>query len=407
MSIDGTCSSSFRLVREEFERNFAERKELGASVCVTLAGETVVDLWGGIADRYTGRPWERHTLVLAWSCTKGAVALCAHVLHARGLVDYDAPVARYWPEFAQAGKESIPVRLLLNHQAGVPAIRTRLRAGGLYDWKYITDLLAAQAPFWPPGTRHGYHAQTFGHLVGEVVQRCAGVPLGQFFHKDIAGPLGIDFYLGLPEGLEERVAPITRADPTPAGEALPVSERVMSADPESLQALAFLNSGRRTGTRDYDSPEAHRAVLPSQGAIANARGLAGMYMPLAVGGEAADVRLVDRDTLAEMSAVSSAGASDAVLLIGTRFSLGFWKSVDNRKSPPGARDSVIMSEAAFGHPGMGGSIGFADPVAGMSFGYAMNKQGRGVGLNERGQALIDAVYRSLGYRDNRSGRWVK
>src|SRR5205807_8620400 len=163
MTVQGFCEPRFRAVRDEFERNFAERGEVGASVCVTVDGETAVDLWGGAADRHTGRPWERDTIGLVWSCTKGATALCAHVLAARGLLDLDAPVASYWPEFAQAGKGAVPVRQLLDHQAGLPALRRPLRAGGLYDWDYVTGLLAAEEPFWPPGTRQGYHAATFGH----------------------------------------------------------------------------------------------------------------------------------------------------------------------------------------------------------------------------------------------------
>jgi CubicO group peptidase (beta-lactamase class C family) len=398
MLLHGTCDPAFARVREEFERNFAERKEVGACLCVTIDGATVVDLWGGIADKYTGRPWDRDTLVLLWSCTKGAVALCAHVLHARGQLDYNRPVSHYWPEFAQAGKDTIPVRWILNHQAGLPAIRTRLKPGELYDWPRITQLLAAQEPYWQPGTSQGYHAQTFGHLIGEVIQRISGQPLGDFFQTEIALPLEADLYLGLPPQFEDRVAPIIRADPTPRGEALPISERIAAQDPNSIPAQAFLNSGRRTGARDYDSPEAHQAVLPSGGAIGNARGLARMYMPLALGSVAAGVHLLDPNTLAEVSAVSSDTAIDAVLLIPTRFSLGYWKRIDNRAGPPGEQDSVLIPESAFGHPGMGGSIGFADPEARLSFGYVMNKQGRGVGLNDRAHSLIEATYQCLGQR---------
>jgi CubicO group peptidase (beta-lactamase class C family) len=398
MLLHGTCDPAFALVREEFERNFAERKEVGACLCVTIDGATVVDLWGGIADKYSGRPWDRDTLVLLWSCTKGAVALCAHLLHARGLLDYEEPVSHYWPEFAQAGKSKIPVRWVLNHQAGLPAISTRLKPGDLYDWSRITGLLAAQEPYWQPGTRQGYHAQTFGHLIGEVIQRISGQGLGHFFRTQVADPLGLDLYLGLPSQFEHRVAPIIRADPTPRGEPLPISERVAVEDPNSIPAHAFLNSGRRTGARDYDSLEARQALLPSGGAIGNARGLARMYMPLALGGAAAGVRLLDADALAEMSAVSSATAIDATLLIPTRFSLGYWKRIDNRAGRPGEQDSVLIPESAFGHPGMGGSIGFADPEARLSFGYAMNKQGRGVGLNDRAHRLIQATYECLASR---------
>ncbi len=402
-AVRGECDPRFAAVREEFERNFRERGELGASVCVTVEGRPVVDLWGGVADRRTGRPWDRDTLVVVWSCTKGAVALCAHVLVSRGLLDLDVPVARYWPEFAQAGKEAIPVRRLLDHQAGVPTVRQPLRPGGAYDWDYMAQTIAAEAPFWEPGTRQGYHAGTFGYLVGEVVRRVSGVGLGEFFRQEVAGPLGLDFHLGLPEADEGRVAPIVRPDLPPPGESKGRFRELMDGEPGSLQALAIRNAGRHPG--DQDSRQSHAAVLPSQGGIGNARGLAGLYAPLALGGSLGDVELVDPDTLAAAGAVSSAAATDAVLLVGLRFGLGFMKASDNRRSPPGSRESLILSEAAFGHAGMGGSLGFADPAARLSFGYAMNKQGRGVLLNERGQALVDAVYRSLGCRTDRHGRW--
>src|SRR4051812_6469275 len=191
MTIHGFCEQPFQFVHAEFERNFRERGEVGASVCVTVEGQSVVDLWGGVADRASGRPWERDTIGLVWSCTKGATALCAHMLCSRGLLDVDEPVARYWPEFAQAGKEASPVRLLLDHQAGLPVVRQPLRPGGLYDWDYLVHLLAAEQPFWPPGTRQGYHASTFGHLVGEVVRRASGKDVGTFFREEVAEPLGL------------------------------------------------------------------------------------------------------------------------------------------------------------------------------------------------------------------------
>jgi CubicO group peptidase (beta-lactamase class C family) len=401
--VQGECDARFLAVRAAFELNFQERGELGAGVCVQMDGRTVVDLWGGIAERRSGRPWERDTLVVVWSCTKGAIALCAHMLASRGQLDLDAPVARYWPEFAQAGKETIPVRWLLNHQGGVPAVRQPLRPGGTYDWSYMTDMLAAEAPFWPPGTRQGYHAGTFGHLVGEVIRRASGRDLGDFFRDEVAGPLGLDFHLGLPEQDEPRVAPIIRADPPPIGEPARRFMEDSINDPRGMQALTVRNTGRRP--HDQDSREAHAAVLPSQGGIATARGLAGLYAPLAAGGKSGTIELLDADTLAAASAVSSATGDDAMLRVGLRFGLGFMKSSDNRQAPAGARDSLILSEAAFGHAGMGGSLGFADPTVGLSFGYVMNKQGRGVLLNDRGQELVDALYRALGFRTNRDGRW--
>jgi CubicO group peptidase (beta-lactamase class C family) len=404
MISQGICDPSFQPVRDEFEVNFHERGEVGASVCVLVDGRAVVDLWGGVADRRTGRPWGRDTLSVVWSCTKGAVALCAHVLASRCLLDLDAPLARYWPDFAQQGKDAITVRMVLTHQAGLPAVRQPLRRGGLFDWDYMIQTLAAEAPFWEPGTRQGYHAFTFGHLIGEVVRRISGKDLAVFFREEITGPLGLELYLGLPESEEGRVAPTIRADPTPAGEAPWRFLAQMNADPGSLQALIVRNTGLSPG--DQDSRAAHAAVLPSQGGISNASGLAGLYVPLALGGTHNGVQLVDTDTLRAMGAVGSASAVDAVLLVGMRFALGFMKSSDNRRAAPGAQDSVILADTAFGHAGMGGSLGFADPAARLAFGYTMNKQGRGVLLNERGQSLVDAVYRCLGCRSNQQGSWM-
>lgn len=392
LSIDGHCDPAFRRVRAEFERNFAERGEVGASVCAIVGGRTVVDLWGGLADRRAGTSWQRDTLVLVWSSTKGATALSAHILASRGQLDYDAPVVYYWPEFAAGGKEAIPVRWLLDHQAGLPVVREPLQPGELYDWKSVTAKLAAQEPFWEPGTRQGYAAQTFGFLIGELVRRIDGRDIGRFFRDEIAGPLGLDFWIGLPDELHARVAPTIRPDVRPPGEPPWKFLVVAQREPDSLAGRVLRNTGRFADAHDHDTPHAYRALLPGQGGIANARGLAGLYVPLAAGGGS----LVDAGTLAQMGRVSSATACDAVLLIGLRFGLGFMMSSDNRRAGPGATDSIILGESALGHAGMGGSLGFADPAAELSFGYAMNKQGRGVLLNERGQSLVDATYDSLG-----------
>jgi CubicO group peptidase (beta-lactamase class C family) len=399
-AVQGTCDPRFELVRREFERNFAERGEGGASVSITVDGSTVVDLWGGVADPAAGRPWERDTTVVVWSCSKGATATCAHILASRGELDLDAPVARYWPEFARTGKDAIPVSMLLNHQAGLPALRGPLPPGAFYDWELMTSALAAEEPFWTPGTRHGYHGLTFGFLVGEVVRRVSGVEFGRFFHDEVAGPLGLDFHFGLAETEEARVAPcIPQPPPDPAN--LTPMERQVFSDPTSVTFLMLANSGGYMLPGECDTPAAHAAVIPSAGGVTNARGLAGLYAPLATGGGP----LMDEGSVRRMAAVSSAGV-DATILLPTRFALGFVKSIDNRRHPAGGSNSVILSEEAFGHSGIGGSIGFADPVARMSFGYAMNRHGAGAGLNERGQSLVDAAYRSIGRTTDAYGTWA-
>lgn len=411
--VAGFYDTRFERVADEFVRNFQERGEMGASACITIDGEPALDLWGGSANPDTGVPWTKDTLCLVWSCTKGATALCAHMLADRGLLDLDAPVARYWPEFAQAGKEAIPVKMLLNHQSGLAAFREPLPPGAFYDWDLAVRMLAAQEPFWKPGSMHGYHGFTFGWLVGEVVRRVSGKSLGTFFREEVAEPLGLDFWIGLPEELEDRVAvEIPAPPPDPSG---PVSPMMMAIimDQTGLQALVMFNSGGHMmpgpeGVFGFNSRAAHAAEIPAAGGLANARALAGMYAPLANGGSLNGVKLVGRDTLARMSAVSSASGLDMTCLAPTRFALGFVKTVDNRREPACTEnDSLIISEEAFGHSGFGGSIGFAEPAERMSFGYAMNKMGDGLGLNARGQSLIDATYLSLGYSSNVPGAWVR
>ena len=297
--------------------------------------------------------------------------------------------------------------MLLSHQAGLPAVRTRLPKGAFYDWEFMVGTLAAEAPFWEPGTRNGYHALTFGFLVGEVVRRVSGRSLGTFFRDEVATPLGLDFWIGLPESEEARVAP-TINPPDLFGEEALRSPFWMKALTEagSIPNLIFFNTGNYTnGPGESDSRAAHAAEIGASGAITNARGLAHMYSSLA-GGRRNDIELVDADTLARMARVASSTGQDVTGIIPTRFSLGYVKSMDNRRQPPGMQDSVILSEAAFGHSGFGGSIGFAAPEAQMSFGYTMNQMGLGTALNPRGQSLIDAAYQSLGYPSNVSGSWV-
>ncbi len=408
MVIEGSCEPRFAEVRDEFERNFATRGDVGASVCVTLDGEDVVDLWGGLADPVANRPWERDTVGVVWSCTKGAAALCVHMLASRGALDLDAPVASSWPEFAACGKDAIDTRMLLAHQAGLAALREPIPDDGYLDWDAMTARLAAQEPLWAPGTRHGYHALTFGHLVGEIVRRVDGRTLGSFFREEVAEPLGLDFWIGLPPAVESRVAPTISAPPPGPDAVIPSFYRVALTDPSSVAAMVLMNSGAVLAPGFVDTRAAHAEELPAFGGVANARALAGMYRVLARGGAVDGVELVDAEQLAAMGAVASATSVDATLLVPTRWSLGYAKSVDNHRRAPGDRDGLVMSEDAFGHVGMGGSIGFADPRARLSFGYTMNQQAIAVGLDERGQALIDAVYRALGYRrPERGGSWYE
>ena len=397
---EGTCKPGFESVAEAFAKNFDSKGEVGASVCLTVKGETVVDLWGGVADQKTGTPWTTDTVSIVFSCTKGATALCAHILASRGKLDLDAPVTELWPEFGNHGKEHVTTRMMLDHSAGVPALRAKVKDSGPYEWDYMTGLLADEAPFWPPGTRNGYHGFTFGWTVGEMVRRASGVSLGTFFRIEVAEPLGLDFWIGLPEEIEPRVAPIIPYVYM-ANEAKTPFMIDLGTKRDSIASLFFFNVGAwRTG--GANTRAGHAAEIGAANGITNARGLAGMYAPLANGGGP----LVDPTTLARMAEVSMATHDDATLRIPTRFALGFMKSMDNRKLANAENCSAIMSEAAFGHVGAGGSIGFADPQARMSFGYAMNKMGLGILLNDRGQSLVDAAYRALGYRSDKGGAWA-
>lgn len=400
--IQGYCDPHFAAVRRCFEENFVERGEVGASVSVTFKGETVVDLWGGWADSARLRPWERDTLSVVWSSTKGAVALAAHMLVDRGQLDLYAPVARYWPEFAAQGKDCITVDMLLSHQAGLAALREPIPANGFCDWQAVVETLAAQKPLWEPGTRHGYHALTFGHLIGELVRRVSGRLPGQFLREEVMQPLGLDFYIGLPPELEERVAHLIPAPPPQ--ELSPFLQKAMG-EVASIPYMVAMHSGDLLLPGGIDRPEVHAAEIPAANGITNARSLAGLYRPLALHGSFAGHELLSREAVLRLSRVAVAGF-DATLQVPTRFALGFVKAMDNRHRRAGERDSLILSEDAFGHTGNGGSVGFADPQAALSFGYTMNQMGSGIALNPRGQTLIDATYRSIGYqKEERGGLW--
>jgi CubicO group peptidase (beta-lactamase class C family) len=407
MKVEGNCKRGFERVAEAFERNFAAHGELGASVCLKVGGDTMVDLWGGTADAKTERPWQRDTVSIVFSCTKGATALCAHMLASRGKLDLDAPVIELWPEYGRHGKEHTTTRMMLDHSAGVPALRAKVREDGPYDWAYMTERVAEEEPFWVPGTRNGYHGMTFGWTVGEMVRRASGRSLGTFFQEEVARPLGLDFWIGLPEENEPRVAPFIPYAYPSSQQSTPFMKDLRN-NPQSIPSLFFFNAGR-FGRLTDQSRAGRAAEIGAANGVTNARGLAGMYAPLAQ----ANGKLVDARTLARMAEVSMATHDDATLRIPTRFALGFMKSMDNRRRAPGARlfgeacDSVILSSAAFGHVGAGGSLGFADPVAGLAFGYTMNRLGPGLLVNERGQALVDAAYLSLGYRDKDGGVWVR
>ena len=390
--LEGVCAPGFERVAAAFQRNFAERGEAGASVCVTHKGQVVVDLWGGLASLRTAAPWQRDTVSVVFSCTKGATALCAHMLIERSAMALHDEVADHWPAFGTHGKEGTTIAMMLAHTAPVPHLRDPVRPGGFADYDYMVERVAAEPAWWEPGTRQGYHGVTYAWTVGHLVRLAAGEPLGCFFRDKVARRLGLDFHIGLPDSETGRVAPMIGADPALANLDSRFTRAVMT--PGTLSNLFLLNNGGA----DFNAREIQAAEIGSANGITNARGLAGLYAPLANGGGG----LVKPQTIACMSRVSAATHMDATLQQPMRFGLGFMTSIDNRSS---GGDSLLMGESAFGHVGMGGSVGFADPAAGLSFGYTMNRMGAGILLNERGQSLVDATYLSLGYSSNASGAW--
>lgn len=377
--IDGWCDDRFEAVREAFTANFAERGETGAAVCVVIGGRTVADLWGGTADPQAQRPWTPDTLVNVFSIGKGLTALVTARLMAGGHLDVDAPVARYWPEFGAAGKQDVTVRHLLTHQAGLPAIRERLPPGAMLDWPAMTGALARQAPWWEPGTAHGYHANTFGFLVGEVVRRVTGRTVGALLREEIAGPLGADVHIGLPAAEHHRVAPFTFKEP-PSEE-----DRSGLPDRELMAYNAYLNPGGLSGAGVINTARWRAAEIPATNGHATARGVARVYSALAAGGAIDGVEVVDTATLAAVTTEQVYG-EDRVLHRSTRFGLGF--QLTQRERPLGP------NSGAFGHFGAGGSLGFCDPQAGMAFGYVMNEMGPRW-QNPRNRALVQAVYTGL------------
>ena len=410
-AIGGRCTARFQPVLDAFVENFTDRNEIGASVCVTCEGETVVDLWGGNADQQGEAQWNENTVSLIFSATKGVVALVANVLIDRGLLDPFQPVAEIWPEFATNGKEGATVRMMLDHSVGIPALRTPVKPGGLYDWLYMCELIAAHEAFWEPGTRVGYHALTFGFNVGELIRRVTSKSVGENVQEILAEPLDLDVWIGLPEGVEPRVAKMI---PSPVGESFGEIYQQSATNEQSISYLALHNDGGwlnglrvdpQTGYLPADSREAHAAEIPGAGGIANASGLAGAYRPFAIGGTIDGKYFVSPETIAGMEEISAATNRDATNLRRTGWSLGFSKPRDNRRRRSDPPCGLIIGRRAFGHTGAGGSCGFADPECGMSFGYTMNRMDETGDFNARGQALVDAAYRALGYTDFQSGQW--
>jgi CubicO group peptidase (beta-lactamase class C family) len=379
--IQGECDPRFSRVRDLFATNL-RNGEVGGAVAATLDGSPVIDLWGGFADAERTRPWERDTIVNVYSTTKGMTATCLHRLVDEGRLDLDAPVAKYWPEFEQAGKGGIPVRYLLSHQAGLPAIRKPLPGGSLFDWDVMVDALASEEPWWEPGTKHGYHAMTFGFLVGEVLRRIDGRTLGTYFREEIADPLALDFHIGLDASADVRCAEIIMS--TSGSETTSLMSTFLK-DLDSMTALAFTNPPVEVGT--LNTRAWRGAEIPAANGHGTARSLARAYGALARGGELDGVRVLSRESVERASAEQVFGPDAVLLGIPMRFGLGFLLTQPLIQLGPNPR--------SFGHAGFGGSIAFADPDARIGFGYVTDQMQMTLLGDWRFFGLVRALYGSL------------
>ncbi|MEW6443017.1 MAG: serine hydrolase domain-containing protein [bacterium] len=390
VEVHGSCDPRFARVRDAFAGNFATHDEVGAAVAVSIDGRVVVDLWAGWMDAGRTRPWRRDTLVNVFSVGKGMAALSLLLLVERGQVDLDAPAARYWPELGAGGKTGVTVRMLLAHQAGVPGIRRPLRQLAMYDWGCMTSALAREEPWWTPGTAHGYHVNTFGFLVGELVRRVTGMRLGAFFRREIAGPLDADFHFGIAAQHDDRVADVLLPDDDARLPDFLLGRTGTGACEDNarrrrLLERVYCNPPGISGFGTVNTRAWRDAEMPSTNGHATARAVARIYGALACGGRLEGRLLLAPETIAEARTEISAG-TDFVLGRYSRFGLGFQLTQPERPLGPGPH--------GFGHFGAGGSLGFADPDARLAFAYVMNLPGQRW-QDPRNRALVEAAYAAL------------
>jgi len=386
IELQGSVAPGFERVADVFLANFGTpeaggRGDVGAACCLHIDGEPVVDVWGGLADQDTGRPWARDTIVIVFSCTKGVTAVAANQLIERGDLDPDAPVARYWPEFAANGKGEIPVRWVLSHRAGLAAVDAPdLTLDDIAAWDPVVEAIAAQEPNWEPGTQHGYHARSYGWITGEIIRRITGLMPGEVIARDIVAPLGLDFFVGVPESEDARVATLYPArfdDP----ELEKLAEQVLR-DTSTLLGRVMGGPAQLFGYDDmWNTRRMRAAQMPSSNGHGDARSLARMYA--ACLGEVEGVRLLSDEAVARATEVQSSG-KDCVIGQPLTFGLGFGLSPTFGPS---------AGRKAFGHSGAGGSVAFADPERGLSFAYVMNQMQLSMSeADPRSQSLITACY---------------
>jgi CubicO group peptidase (beta-lactamase class C family) len=384
--IDGVVTPGFERVADAFAAAFDDAPMMGAALAVRHGGASVVDLWGGMADARTGSRWTADTATVVFSCTKGLVAILAADLVRTGELDYDAPVARYWPEFARAGKGGVLVRDLLSHRAGLSAPREDLSADDLLDWGTVTALLAAQEPIWPPGTGYAYHAITYGWLIGEVIRRVTGESVGEFFARTVARPLDVDAWIGLPERERGRVAHL-RVGPS-LRELTLAQERAAPVGVDwNLRAMTLGSALPRElvdETSGFNDPGLHAAEVPGAGGIATARALAKIWSATVT--ETDGIRLLDDVTLATAVTVASEGSPlFDVPPPWSRWGMGFQLDSEARR---------YLTPRSFGHDGAGGQVAFADPDQEIGFAFVTNQM---EAIDDyRATRIIDSLRETLG-----------
>jgi len=380
--IHGYTAAGFEGVRDAFAANFDNGSEVGAAFSAYHRGQKVVDLWGGVADQDSGAAWQEDTMILVFSTTKGATALCANRLAERGELDVEAPVATYWPEFAAAGKQDMPVSYLLSHQAGLAWIDGTMSFEDALAWEPVVERLAAETPKWEPGTATGYHAVTYGWLVGEVVKRISGKSLGTFFHDEVAGPLGADWYIGLPEELDHRVAPLIVIE-APTDEAVKAMMEQFTGPDTKLGKALSAPGGAFADVNVFNSRAVRAAEIPAANGVADARSIARIYASMV--GEVDGVRTLGADQVKQATTQRSSGPNIVLMDMDVQFGLGFMVPSTMIVNPAGS----------FGHYGAGGSVGWADPDAELGFGYVMNRMDIGLAGDMRSANLINATYASI------------
>lgn len=381
LQIQGHFDLRFEALKDTFAELFNDPQERGAALCVQVGGETVIDIWAGVADKDGAEAWHSDTILNLFSCTKAFAAVAALQLVEQGKLELDTPVVRWWPEFSAAGKERITLRQLLSHRGGLPALREQLPAEALYDWQRMTSALAAEQPWWTPGEAHGYSPITYGWLIGELLRRVEGRGPGETIAARIAQPLGLDFHVGLADEEFPRVAHIARKKGDMGDAAAQRLLQCMMKEPAALSTRAFANPPSiLTST---NKPEWRRMQQLAANGHGNARSLAGFYAALL------DGRLLEPELLGEMTREHSVG-DDLTLLTSTRLGLGCMLD-----QPQLANATYGLGSKAFGHPGAGGSVGFADPEREVAFGFVTNSLGPYVLMDPRAQKLARVLGQCL------------